>query len=290
MSLAPDIDIEPIKSPKTPVTNQIQVIIEEKEKLSDQKPPAYPLAILGPNNGYSVLNQKKREFYQRVTRHDKAPMNSPKLSSPKIDNQRQSPFPSPKQAPPPIPIKLISKTPTSTLITHPSTNNNLTLTNFKYNENFYRDFQFTKFQNDTNTELNPTNNEKPLRLNCTDPGINENAQIPKTVEQFNLTRIPLSPKSTLQMQKNYFSPKDKQVVNINGVEQISLRRPFSANTSPSSTINDTTNTNLNLNFNSQKQSRLTFLNSNQLHSPTTNNNLHRVLSADNVNRNNKNQV
>ena len=128
-------------------------------------------------------------------------------------------------------------------------------TNLKYTESSYRDYQTAKL-NDfnatngyTNTNApNITNNSK-FKPTYTDPSVyryspnltlnqNQNGNTDAN-SPYNLTKIPLSPKSTLLKTNSYFNvgigdkppqpqsqPYVQPTLNVNGIEPITIKRPY----------------------------------------------------------------
>ncbi|CAF0862529.1 unnamed protein product [Brachionus calyciflorus] len=266
----------PVIKPRN--TSQIKQKITEattepKTPINENSKPPLPIS----QNGYSNQNQKRKEFYQRnKLLTDKPYLQSPKNNQPKpllspstnqIENNSNFVYNHMDEMKNPTQNDRIFRqviqnyqenksknTPLSTTTVQPSQTQ-------KINEEIYREFQMKNFKTDLNKDFNYTDSQITIQ---NDHQHNEPY------------RLTLNPQSITQqfIQKSYFNPQDKQIITVNGVDQVGLRRPFNTLTPNSKVMNDNASI------------RLAYLNTIQNQRQQTSfNNVQRVLSADNINRN-----
>jgi len=180
-----------------------------------------------------------------------------------------------------VPQKANTTTTITTPINSPNLDTNLNsgngyfnYNNLKYTENSFRDYQAKLTTNDTN-QINSgisysnisnsaSSNTNKFKPNNTDPNayrFNEsNPTLNNTdttqLNQYTFSRIPLSPKSTLLKTNAFYNANEKQISNLNNVNEpttIPVKRPVSTNGFNTNTI-PINNTHMNTNNNNNTSS------------------------------------
>ena len=204
-------------------------------------PTMSPTSLILPASNTSNTTEQAHSQsninHTNLTQLNRAQLNNSPLQFYSMSNQTQA-----NKPPPATKINTIT-----TPLHSPSVDS--TYTNLKYNENSFREYQAAKL-NDFNSATNGVvNNTSKFKPNLTDPNlyrynpVNSNLNTTNDTNQYNLSKIPLSPKSTLLKANSYFNAGDKQqsMLNPSVIEQINIKRPYTANGLVSNTNQIATN-------------------------------------------------